>query len=105
MNRSASQILGEVEEIGVLLTLTEEFLTLASVSLRDTSDLLLETGELIEESDSLLRSVGDVVGEKAPQTIESTQQDAFGSNTIWLSGCGFDVKGTLCFRAHHRLFL
>jgi hypothetical protein len=69
---SASQIFGEVKEIGLLLSLAEESLSLTSLALADTSDLLVETGEFIRDSNILLRSVGKVIGEEAPITIQST---------------------------------
>ncbi len=72
INDSTLQILGEVEEIGVLLSSVEESLALASEALSDASDLLVETGEFIQDSNILLRSVGKVVGEEAPITIQST---------------------------------
>jgi chromosome segregation ATPase len=73
INDSASKILGEIEEVSRLVSSAEESLSLASIALGDTSDLLVETGEFIQDSNILLRSVGKIIGEEAPATIQSTQ--------------------------------
>jgi hypothetical protein len=70
---STSKVLGEIEEVGRLVSLTEESLSLASEALDDTSDFLVETGEFIQDSNILLRSVGKIIGEEAPTTIQATQ--------------------------------
>ena len=73
INDSASRILGEIEEVSRFVSSAEDSLSLASVALRDTSDLLVETGEFIQDSNTLLRSVGKIIGEEAPTTLQSTQ--------------------------------
>jgi chromosome segregation ATPase len=73
INDSATKFLGEIEEVSSLVSLAEESLTLASTTLNDTSDLLMETSEFIQDSNILLRSVGKIIGEEAPATIQSTQ--------------------------------
>jgi uncharacterized protein YoxC len=72
IQNSASKTLGEIEEIKSLLLSTENSLSSASVALSDTSELMLETGQFIQNSNVLLRSVGRVIGEDAPSTIQST---------------------------------
>jgi len=72
INDFSSRVLDEVEGIRTLISMTEESLSLASITLSDTSDLLLETGEFIQDSNIMLRSVGGVIGEEAPTIIQST---------------------------------
>ena len=73
ITHSASQVSGEIQEVTKILSLTEGALSLSAETLQDTSDLLVDTSEFIQESKRLLRSVGEVVGEEAPMTIQSTQ--------------------------------
>jgi uncharacterized phage infection (PIP) family protein YhgE len=73
INDSASKALVEIEEVSTFVSSAEESLSLASTTLSDTSDLLVETGEFIQDSNILIRSVGKIIGEEAPTTIESTQ--------------------------------
>jgi methyl-accepting chemotaxis protein len=72
INDFSLEVLDEVEGIRTIISMTEESLSQASITLSDTSDLLLETGEFIQDSNLVLRSVGGVIGEEAPTIIQST---------------------------------
>ena len=82
----ASNMEREAQKLDLVLLKSEQSLSLASKTLSDSVDLLLEADDLLFESSSLLRSVGELVGQDATETILSTQ-DALeaaipGSQTI-----------------------
>jgi methyl-accepting chemotaxis protein len=76
----------QIEDLDRVISDAGVSLTMASKTLDDTGNFLLESKDLLGRSSNLLRSVGELVGEDATKTILSTQ-DALeaaipGSQTI-----------------------
>jgi len=69
----ASQLEQESQKINLVLKQAELSLVVASETLRDTGELLAESEDLLGKSSALLRSVGELIGEDATTTIQSTQ--------------------------------
>lgn len=75
---AASSTAEQIEELAQTLDLSAKALKQTASTMRDASGVFSTTNVFIEDSVGLLQTLGVLLGEKAPDTIESTQ-DALGA--------------------------
>lgn len=74
LQESTSSAAGQIEELAEVLDLTAEALDQTAIMLGGASGAFSTTNLFIEDSVALIQTLGVMLGEKAPDTIDSTQQ-------------------------------
>lgn len=72
LQESASSTAEQIEDLALALDLSAEALNQTAITLSDASGAFSTTNLFIEDTVALLQTLGVLLGEKAPDTIEST---------------------------------